>query len=682
MLTWMYAITATAQVQAEQPSDKEIRISVPVDIVRIHDFELSAPDFTVGTIPADVTIKAINQAGQPDTVMNGVFLFDINGTQLQIDFKNGVGVQQVRIDNDYEISVKPTDGTVVKKVRIKYIPFWLSIIPPIIAILMALIFKEVISALFLGIFSGALIIHGFGPSNWIPAALDVIDKYIVNALTDSGHISVIIFSMMIGGMVAVISRNGGMTGIVNKLSIYAKGPKSAQIITWFLGIAIFFDDYANTLIVGNTMRPVTDRFRISREKLSYLVDSTAAPVAAIAFVTTWIGAELGYIKDAVSGLNINEGAYSLFINSLQYAYYPIFTIIFMYLLIHFNRDFGTMLKAENRARKTGKLNAEGDEKISNEEAAQLNALNPIEGIQHRWLNAFVPVMVVVVGTIVSLLITGFDSSYQKLLELKVPVSTDSWGTVWSNLQFLDETQQAGFFKKLGIVIGNSDSYKSLLWSSLSGAFLALLLTISQGIMNLHQSIETLLAGFKTMLSALLILVMAWSLSDVTKDLHTADFLTSVFSNNVSPGYMPAITFVLAAAISFATGSSWGTMAILYPLILPATWTLCRESGMSEAESLNIFYHVISVVLAGSVFGDHCSPISDTTILSSMASGCNHIAHVNTQLPYAITVGLLSIFCSLVLVNIGIPWYIIYLIGIVLMILIVKFVGKEIDNSHA
>jgi Na+/H+ antiporter NhaC len=658
-------------ITTEKQDDNSYDVSIsPVEIIEIYDFDVDGPVFTVGNIPAKINLVAKKPNGSIDSTVIGYFLFDFNNKQFPVEFKFGKGEIKVELDEDKTISIKPSDTNASKTIKVRHIPFWLSIVPPLIAIIVALLFKEVLSALFLGLFSGTLIMHGFSIKEIMSALLEVLDKYIIHSLTDEGHISVLVFSMMIGGMVAIISKNGGMAGIVEKLSNYAKTKKSAQMTTWFLGIAIFFDDYANTLVVGNTMRPVTDRFKISREKLAYIVDSTAAPVASIAFVTTWIGAELGYIKDAISELNIKEGAYSLFINSLQYSFYPIFTLVFMFFLIYLGKDFGAMFTAEKNAEKGD--NATSTTPDKNE---QLEALNPVEGIKFNWLNAFIPVIVVIAGTIISLLITGFDSSYGKLMEAKVSLINNEWASIWNKIYLLEGNEELGFFKKLGIVIGNSDSYKALLWSSLCGVFVAILLTLSQKIMSLHQTIETLLTGFKTMFSALMILVLAWSLSAVTKDLHTAEFLTSVFSDSVSPMFMPVITFVLAAAISFATGSSWGTMAILYPLILPATWNLCQQAGMSPEDSMSIFYHVISVVLAGSVFGDHCSPISDTTILSSMASGCNHLSHVKTQLPYALTVGALSIVTSLIFVNI-LPWYLCYILGFIFLFAIVKYFGKQ------
>lgn len=516
----------------------------------------------------------------------------------------------------------------------------MTILPPLIAIFFALITRQVLFSLFLGIFSGSVILNGLK----IKSFFMVIQEYGMNALNDAGHLSIIIFSTIIGGMVAIISKNGGMAGVVDVLSKYAKSVRSTQFITWFLGIAIFFDDYANTLVVGNTMKSVTDKFNISREKLAYLVDSTAAPVAAIAFITTWIGAELGYIEDATKTLGIEEGAYSIFLGSLKYAYYPIFTLVFMLILIWMQKDFGPMKTAEDNAR-AGKGQKE-DVKV-----AESEEFEPIDLTKTRWFNAFIPVFVLISTVMIGLWITGTDATSP------------------------EELAGLGFFRKLGVIVGNSDSYIALLWASLASISTAIILTISQKIMTLDQTMNSALGGFKSMTTAMIILISAWALASITADLKTANFLTSLFTGNVSSTWMPTITFIFAGAVAFSTGSSWGTMAILYPLILPTTWSICQASGMATPEAMEVIYHVTAVVLAGSVFGDHCSPISDTTILSSLSSGCNHIEHVRTQLPYALVTGGVSIIASLVLVNIGLPWYVSYLVGIGMLVGVVKVLGK-------
>lgn len=538
-------------------------------------------------------------------------------------------------------------GTLESQPEVDPIPLWLSILPPLIAIAIALLFKEVFVALFIGILSGTTIIHFYQGSNFFVAIfkgiLSVFDTYVVNALTDSGHISIIVFTMTIGGMVQLISKNGGMKGAVYKLSRYAKTARSGQFITWLMGVCIFFDDYANTLVVGNTLRPITDKLRISREKLAYLVDSTAAPVAAVAFVTTWIGAELSYIQDGISTIGIEESPYSVFFNSLGYSFYSFLALTFMLLLIWRQRDYGPMFKAEQKARKTIPNNVFKTEKTEAEE-------------KPRAYNALIPVLVLIIGMLVGLLVTGWNEE------------------IWNN-------KESSFSQRLSGIIGNADSYVALLWSSLLSLITALILTVSQKLMKLKDAIEAVVDGYKLMLTAIMILSLAWSIALITEDLHTAEFISaSLLKLSFSPYLVPALTFILAAFVSFSTGSSWGTMAILYPLLLPTSWLLTSEAGMETSTAMNIFYNVVASVMAGSVFGDHCSPISDTTILSSLSSSCNHISHVRTQLPYALTVGAVSILVGTIPAAFGVPLWILFIMAVVVLFAIIQLFGKKQTDS--
>jgi len=395
------------------------------------------------------------------------------------------------------------------------------------------------------------------------------------------------------------------------------------------------------------MRPVTDKLRVSREKLAYIVDSTAAPVAAIAFITTWIGAEISYIQNGIDTLNLDESAYNVFLNSLVYSFYPVFTLIFILILIYRNVDYGPMLKAERKARTVGITEQAVNQGFSND-------LQISDAIKARWYNAVIPVLVIIFGTFAGLAYTGWD------------------GAVWNDTTI-------GFTKKISTIIGNADSYQALLWSSISSVLVAFALTLGQRILSLKDSIESLINGFRTMLTAVVILVLAWSIALVTEHMHTADFISqSMLAMSISPYLIPAITFILAALVSFSTGSSWGTMAILYPLLLPASWLLAGEYGLSYDVSMSLFHNVVSAVLAGSVLGDHCSPISDTTILSSLASNCNHIDHVRTQLPYAVTVGLVSVLIGTLPAAFGISLWLLFPAGILTMYLVIRIFGKKVS----
>ena len=559
---------------------------------------------------------------------------------------------------------------IIYETPVKTLPLWLSIIPPLIAIVLALVFKEVITSLLVGIFSGAAIIHIYisGVMGIGKGLLAVLDTYLLSALADSSHLSVILFSMLIGALVGVISRNGGMQGVVNGVAKYANNAKSGQLATWFLGVAIFFDDYANTLIVGNTMRPVTDRLRISREKLSYLVDSTAAPVAAIAFVTTWIGAELGYIKDGIDKVAVSGGfdmpdPYSIFVSSLQYSFYPIFTLAFMLMLIFLNRDFGPMWKAEMRARKTGQVSQPRKrEAVDREKSQELDDLEPVKGATPRAFNAIIPIAVMIIGTVIGLVYTGLSS------------------IKGGDLEAATQFQALGLGQKMSAILGSADSYAALLWSSLSALVVAIGLTLVQRIMKLEECMESVTSGFKTMMGAMIILVCAWALAKVTDDLHTSDFLINIMGGGMAPFLIPVITFVLAGLVSFSTGSSWSTMAILYPLLIPVALQVGDGALTPEQAEvvLPILYNTVACVLAGSVLGDHCSPISDTTILSSLATSTNHIDHVRTQLPYALTVGTVSVVIGTLPGALGVPFWISVPVGLGTLFLIVRFLGKKVE----
>lgn len=536
------------------------------------------------------------------------------------------------------------------KTYFKNIPLWMSILPPLLSIFLALITKQVIISLFAGILIGAWTFNGLSLSAVVEGFLYTMDTLIVNALIDSGHAAVIIFSMLIGGMVAIISKNGGMQGVVEKLSGFANSAKNTQFVTWILGVLIFFDDYANTLIVGNTMRPVTDRFKISREKLAYIVDSTAAPVAAIALITTWIGAELGYIADSVEHLSLDESPYLIFLRSLKYSVYPVLTLIFILLIIKSGKDFGPMYKAEKTARE--KEDRKTD-KLAIQEIKEQEEFSPAHHTPRYALNALIPILTLITVTVCGLFITGYSAE------------------IWNGNDSL--------LNKLSTTVGNSDSYTALLWSSSVGVLVAMLLSFITRTLSVTESIEAMLSGFKTMLPTMIILLLAWSLAETTQILQTSDFLINLFIGVISVKWLPLITFILSAMISFSTGTSWGTMAILYPLLLPLTWSLGIESNMEEAILIPIFHNVVASVLGGSVLGDHCSPISDTTVLSSMASGCNHIEHVRTQMPYALTVGLISALLGGVLMAFtSIPFIAVVVIGILIMIGVIHFWGKKVD----
>jgi Na+/H+ antiporter NhaC len=525
---------------------------------------------------------------------------------------------------------------------------WLSVIPPLFAIILALISKDVLISLFLGVFSGALILVDWNP---IRAFARSVDSIVAPAIADLDHAKILVFTMLLGGMVGVISRSGGTLGIVERIRRFATTSRRGQISARLMAVLIFFDDYANTLIVGSTMRPITDKLRISREKLAYVVDSTAAPLASIAPISTWIGFEVGLIAASFTELSIPYNPYSAFVGSIAYRFYPIFALVLGFAIAFSCRDFGPMLKAEIRARDTGKVVADGDVPLADYSSS---ALAPPPGIPHRAMNALVPILTVIGVTIGGLYVSGSAG--------------------------LSRADHPSVFKWIQEVFSNANSLDVLLWASLAAATVALLLPIVQRILTIRQAMEGLVEGFKSMLLACAVLVLAWAIGVVTGQLHTADYVVGLTSGVLSPHWLPVLVFVISAGISFATGTSWGTMAILMPLAIPIAHRLSLAAGHEvTGEPYYIFMlGTISSVLAGSVWGDHCSPISDTTILSSMSSGCDHIAHVRTQLPYAFTIGIVGMIVGDIPTAYGMSPWISILVGSAIIIGGLYLFGKRVD----
>lgn len=520
---------------------------------------------------------------------------------------------------------------------------WVSIVPPLLAIGFALIFRQVLLALFMGIWMGAWLVGERSFVGVFGSFFESLTGYIVPQTADEGHMSILIFTLLIGGMIGIISKNGGTRGVIRQLGKLVKSKPQGQLLTSLLGFVIFFDDYANTMVVGNTMRPLTDKLKISRAKLAYLVDSTAAPVATVALISTWIGAMVGYIASASAGIEgFSEPAYTVFLKALPFNFYAFFTIFFVILIAISGKDFGPML-AERiklyKAAKNPELDTYGLYKEEDYEEEKK------ETVSH-WLNAFIPIFMLIGGVVGGLIVTGEGSTIQD-------------------------------------IIGSADSYAALVWGSMLSMVFAIVLTVGQRLLPFDDTLDAMFSGMHTMYDGLLVLVLAWSLSAITQDLGTADFLVTAFGTAIDPMYLPLVVFVLSAATAFATGSSWGTMGILMPLVLPLVWNLGLQYGYPTDEISVFLYAAVSAVLAGAVLGDHISPISDTTILSSLATQCNHIEHVNTQIPYALVGGALALVSYLAVVAWGLPGWIAYLVGAGAIVAVIWTFGKSPDpNDYA
>lgn len=480
-----------------------------------------------------------------------------------------------------------------------------SVGPPVAAILLAVLFREVLLALLAGVWLGAAAIEGGAFQGF----LRMLDRHIAGAATDGDHARIVMFSCILGGLVAMISRMGGLAAVVGALGKRDPTRRRSQLSAFFLGIFVFFDDYANALLVGNGVRPITDRARISREKLAYLVDSTSAPVACIAPISTWIAAQIGYVGDWMSShgdkLVSYTKAYDVFLASIPYNFYPILALWFVFLVAFWGRDFGPMARAELRAAGEGKLLADGATPLASREMDEVEAADPA---RLRVINAVVPVGVLVAGVLAGLYLDGIGS--------------------------VENREELAWFEVVRDAYGKAAATNVLLWASSLSLLSAWILALSQRLVPLKDAADTTLRGIKAMIPAVVVLILAWSLADICKTLNTSGYLVEQVA--FSYRLLPVVTFLLAAAIAFSTGTSWGTMAILVPLAL--SYAVELGAGQPPEALERVVLASLGAVLAGAVFGDHCSPISDTTVMSSMAAGSDHLDHVKTQLPYALAVG--------------------------------------------
>ena len=613
----------------------------------ISRFTLSVtPKILISGLPADLIFQWRNPQGDPDSSFTGWATVEgLSRTRqdTSIFFQHGSAILEQGSPCSSQIRVyMNSTGYTVSLIRV---PGWLSLMPPVVAILLAIVFRQVLIALFSGIWLGAFIMQGYSP--WGGLAR-VLNHYIIEAVANPDHAAIILFSMTLGGMVGIITRSGGTHGIIRKLSGWADHPKRGQIAAWAMGLLIFFDDYANTLIVGNTFRPVTDRLRISREKLSYIVDSTAAPVVSIAMFSTWIGFELGLLQNAFENLGLEQNVYWFFLSTLPFRFYSILTILFVFSIALTGRDFGPMLSAEQRARSTGQVLRPGSNPLQD---TPLDAFSGISVNRQHARNALFPILAVILTTLLVLYFSGQET--------------------------LTQSGKEGF--SIRQIFGAANPFQALLWAGFMGSVAAGFLALIQRLLTVRQIMDAWVEGVKSMVLAMIVIVFAWSIGEVCKDLRTAEVVVLKTRSFLSPHWMPVLTFIIAALISFATGTSWGAMAILIPVITPLAWIAAETMAVHE-QSVTIFTSTLASVLSGSIWGDHCSPISDTTIMSSMASGADHIDHVRTQLPYAIVIGILSIVTGYFPAGFGWHPLISLIAGCLMIAAIMKWVARPVGAA--
>lgn len=513
-------------------------------------------------------------------------------------------------DENFEENIKIALATVREKIP-SYATL-LSVLPPLIAIVLALITKEVYSSLFVGILAGGLIYAKFNPETTM---VHVFKEGFIDTVADSYNIGILIFLVLLGALVAMMNKTGGSAAFGRWTSKHIKSRLGAQIATIVLGIMIFVDDYFNCLTVGSVMRPVTDRNNVSRAKLSYLIDATAAPVCIIAPISSWAAAVAGFAKGAGS-----TSGMSLFIQAIPYNFYAILTILMMIFLAASNFDYGPMKRFEDNA-KNGDIFTTGDE-FANMKEEEV-------GSKGKVCDLVIPVVFLIAACVFGMIYSGgfFDAESE------------------CHYNFITSFSE-------------SDASVGLVFGSFITLIFAVIYFMCRRVISFKGCMEAIPEGFKAMVPAIMILVCAWTLKTMTDSLG-AKVCISQFIESKAAGlqsFLPAIIFVIAVGLSFATGTSWGTFGILIPIVL---------SVFSGSDG-NITIIAVSACMAGAVCGDHCSPISDTTIMASAGAQVNHINHVSTQLPYALTVAAVS-FVSYIIAGFLRDWYIALPISAVLML---------------
>ena len=533
-----------------------------------------------------------------------------------------------------------------------------TLIPPIVAISLAFITKNVIVSLVIGIMSGGFILNITNSNPFMAlfySFLDLINRAI-ESLADPWNAGIILQVLAIGGVINLVGKMGGAKAIAEALSKRAKSAKSAQIIAWVAGLLVFFDDYANSLIIGPMMRPVTDKMRISRERLAFIIDATAAPVAGIAIISTWIGLEVGLIGSAFESIGVDTNAFGVFLSTIPFRFYNILILGFIVMTALLLKDFGPMREAEIECRR-GRVNLTSNIDIDKELSKNNDDLEPLPGVELSIWNAIIPIGVLIVGALFAFYYSGYTTimSGEDMAIIEVmktyPVS----------------------FEAIKEAFSNADASVALFQSALFSGIVAIGMGVCKKIFTVSEALDIWVDGMKTLIITGVILICAWSLSSVIKELGTAKYLIQLLSGSLPSFILPSLIFVLGAIISFATGTSYGTMGILMPLTIPLAYSINPDMSYVIVST--------SAVLTGAIFGDHCSPISDTTILSSMGAGCNHIDHVRTQMPYCIFVAVITILFGYIPAGFGLPVYLILPIAFIAMFIGVQLFGKSVEMEE-
>ncbi|HNW46707.1 MAG TPA: Na+/H+ antiporter NhaC family protein [Thermotogota bacterium] len=489
----------------------------------------------------------------------------------------------------------------------------LGLLPPLITIVLALLSKDVILSLFLGIFSGTLILAGGNP---IIAIMKLTDG-IANSLADGWNIRILLFCALLGALIGLLAKTGAARAFGLWASSKVKTKTGVLLLTWVFGLLIFIDDYFNSLTIGTVMKPVSDEKKVSRAKLAYILDSTAAPVCILAPISSWVVTVMSLVRDSDGFGSLGVSEFSFFIQSIPFNLYAILTLVMVALIAVTKRDFGPMLRSELRAEKGKGLY---DEKTYGPVSG--NVEEEVGKLASKPMDMLFPIIVLIVLAIVFFPVTTYMSAIDG--------------------ETITTFGQAVGSMTLGEAFNNTDASVALFYAVVATLFITYVYFAIRKLLNIKTAADGIVDGIKSMVPAIVILAMAWTIGSLIKNAPADDglglstYLSEVVVNGGFPlALLPLIVFALSCLISFSTGTSWGTFAIMIPITMPIAVSLAQNLGMTGAALMNAALISVGGVLAGAIFGDHCSPISDTTILSSIGASCPHLEHVATQIPYAV-----------------------------------------------
>lgn len=526
----------------------------------------------------------------------------------------------------------------------------LTLVPPLFAVLLAFLTGDVILSLLAGVLTGAAMLTALHGDGTVYATFHRTVVSIVDTAADYENVRVLLLCVAVGGMEGVIRFSGGFETTARVMAKRLRSPRKVNLISQLFCTLFFFDDYANALISGPVLTPVTDKAGVSREKLSYIVDSTAAPLAGIAVISSWVAVEVSVIQEGLDMIGSNSSAFQIFLASIPYCFYCIFALVFVLLLTATNREFGPMLEAERRARAGQPLKK--DTQVERVRSEELPGNYSEDRAWRRIALAFGSIAVMFIFSLVSFYATGRQEAIaQGLIPADAPFR----------------------FSYLSTIIGCADTIQLVMEAAMFVGVAALVAGTLMHLFKLSDGIIAWIEGGSSLMSTMLVLILAWTLAGITDQLGTVHYVVDIISMGVPQFFVPTLIFLVCCVVSFAAGS-YGCMFMIMPIAVPL---VAAVGGMAENPAGDPFMlSCVAAVLSGAIFGDHCSPMTDCTILAALGAGCETMDHVRTQMPYALTVALTSVLFGTLLTSFGVSPFVGLGLGIVFMAVVIRIMGKK------